>query len=83
MKVRFKLLSMAGPPPAGFDEFGENTLDLGPGTSVADAVAALKLSSQESYTTILNGEAVPPGARAGQKLADGDEITLFPAIQGG
>lgn len=83
MKVRFKLLSMAGPPPAGFDEFGESALDLAAGTSVADAVAALKLPSEESYTTILNGEAVPPGERAGCALSDGDEITLFPAIQGG
>ncbi|MBT6096325.1 MAG: MoaD/ThiS family protein [Rhodospirillaceae bacterium] len=83
MKVKIKLLSMAGGPPPGFDEFGERTVDAASATNVADVVASLSLPSEESYTTIVNGEAVPVDARAGHVLSDGDEITLFPAIQGG
>lgn len=83
MKVTVKLLSMAGDPPAGFDEFGECALDLASGASVADVVATISLPKEESYTTIVNGEAVPIDARAEHKLNDNDEVTLFPAIQGG
>jgi sulfur carrier protein ThiS len=83
MKIKIKLLSMAGDPPPGFDAFGERDLDMAAGTSVADAVATVSLPKEESYTTIVNGEAVPVDARAGHKLAEGDEVTLFPAIQGG
>jgi sulfur carrier protein ThiS len=83
MKVLVKLLSMAGDPPPGFDDFGERELQMGTGASVADAVAMVELPSEEAYTTIVNGTAVPIEARAGHALADGDEVTLFPAIQGG
>ncbi len=85
MKVTVKLLSMAGDPPPGFDAFGECVVDLGPGpgASVADVVGRVSLPREESYTTIVNGEAVPVEARPGRQLADGDEVTLFPAIQGG
>jgi sulfur carrier protein ThiS len=83
VKIKIKLLSMAGDPPPGFDAFGERDLDVAAGASVADAVATVSLPKEESYTTIVNGEAVPVDARAGHKLGDGDEITLFPAIQGG
>jgi len=83
MKVTVKLLSMAGDPPPGFDDFGERELNLGAGANVADAVAMVQLPAEEAYTTIVNGTAVPIEARAGHALAEGDEITLFPAIQGG
>jgi sulfur carrier protein ThiS len=83
MKVNVKLLSMASGPPPGFDEFGERAVELAIGATVADVVATISLPKEESYTTIINGEAVPVDARAGRKLADGDEVTLFPAIQGG
>jgi sulfur carrier protein ThiS len=83
MKIKVKILSMVGDPPPGFDPFGERDLDVGTGTNVADVVATISLPREESYTTIVNGEAVSVDARAAHTLADGDEITLFPAIQGG
>ena len=83
MKITVKLLSIAGSPPSGFDEFGVRVIDMVAGSTVVDLLAGLSLPSEEVYTTIINGEIVPPENRADTKLADGDEITLFPAIQGG
>ncbi len=83
MKVTLKLLSMAGDPPPGFDAFGECELDMANGANVADVVAKVSLPKEEAYTTIVNGEAVPVDARAARQLTEGDEVTLFPAIQGG
>lgn len=83
MQVKIKLLSMAGPPPSGFDEFGERQLTCSTGATVADVIATLSLPKEEAYTTIINGASVPIESRATHKLGDGDEVTLFPAIQGG
>ena len=83
MKITVKLLSIAGSPPSGFDEFGVRAMDMVAGSTVVELLAGLSLPSEEAYTTIINGEIVPPKDRADTKLADGDEITLFAAIQGG
>ena len=52
-------------------------------TTVASLVESLKLPTEESYTTIINGESVPLSERAERVLTDRDEVVLFPAIQGG
>lgn len=83
MRIAVKLLSPAGEMPAGFDEFGDRDMDVPENATVASVVDGLKLPAEESYTTIINGESVPLSERGGRHLADGDEVVLFPAIQGG
>ncbi len=83
MKVRVKLLSPAGAMPAGFDEYGEAKMDVPAGASLADVMAKISLPKEEAYTSLVGGQAVVPDERAGYALADGDEVTLLPAIQGG
>jgi len=82
MRVRVKLLA-AATMPAGFDEYGEREFDLPAGASVADVMAGISLPAEETYTSLVSGQAVQPEARAGHALSDGDEVTLLPAIQGG
>jgi len=83
VKVRVKLLSPAGDMPAGFDSFGECEMDVPSGSNVADVMARVSLPKEESYTSLVGGQAVVPDDRAGHALSEGDEITLLPAIQGG
>jgi len=83
MKVRVKLLSPAGAMPAGFDEFGESEMDVPAGTTVAQIMERINLPAEESYASLVGGQAVSPDDRAGHVLSDGDDLTLLPAIQGG
>ena len=82
MRVRIKLLAAAEMPP-GFDQFGEREMDLPAGASLADAMADISLPAEETYTSLVGGQAVQADERAGHALSDGDEVTLLPAIQGG
>lgn len=83
MKVAVELISYEGPPPAVCGTDGRGALDLAAGASVADAVRALGLAADDSMMTLVNGDAVPLGARTGHALAEGDVLTLFPPIKGG
>ncbi len=85
MKLTIKLISMDPFQPAGFDANGVGSLVLPDGADLEQAVTALKLPDDvgEAYMTLLNESPVPIADRAGKRLEDGDEITVFPAIKGG
>ncbi len=59
------------------------TLDLTGQASVADVMARLGLPLEDSYLVTLNGELVPPAARAGAMLSEGDDLGLFPPLKSG
>jgi len=83
MRLDVKLLSPAGEMPTGFDDFGDREMDVPAGATVASLVDGLNLPAEEAYMTIINGESVPLSERADRHLTDGDEVVLFPALQGG
>lgn len=83
MRIEVELISYDGPLPAACGAGGRGALELAANATVADAVRALGLATDDSLMTLVNGDAVPVGARAGQALADGDRLTLFPPIKGG
>ncbi len=83
MKIRVKLISMDGPPPKGFDDFGEAELNLTGGPSVTDLLNEIALSREETYMVLINGETSPPSGRDTQLLSDGDDVAIFPPMQGG
>lgn len=83
MKIRVKLISMDGVAPSLLDEWGEGNIDVPAGATVCDALNALGIAPDTEALTMVGGDAVALPLRATQILHDGDELTLFPPIQGG
>ena len=52
------------------------------GTTVADLVAAL-VGQPTGIAVALNGEVVPRGAWPSRPLAEGDQVEVVTAVQGG
>ena len=83
MKVRIKLISPLGRPPPGFDKFGAAAVDINRDATLADILARFQLTRQEPYMTLVNGESIVASERDRHVMGDGDEVTIFPPIQGG
>ena len=79
MKVEVRLFATIQPYlPAGAS--GDSvSLDLPPGATVRDVVESLKIPSELSCLTVVNGRDAAPD----QVLAAGDELALFPPLAGG
>jgi sulfur carrier protein ThiS len=83
MKIRVKLVSMDGPMPKGFDDFGEADISFTAAPSVTDLINHLVLGKDETYMVLVNSETSPPSGRDQQILTDGDDVAIFPPMQGG
>jgi len=83
MKVRIKLISPLGRPPPGFDKFGIAAVDIDCEATLADTLARFDLTVQEPYMTLVNSETIVASERDRHVMEDGDEVTIFPPIQGG
>ena len=83
MRIPVRLISLQGPPPPGFDEAGDGSIEVAAGASLADALAGLGLPADEAFATLVNGEPVAAAARRRWRLKAGDALTVFPPIKGG
>jgi len=83
MKVSVKLISMATAPPEGFDAYGKAEIKLDDGTSVTGLIDRLPLNTNETFLVLVNGDTVAPSERDRTPLADGDDVAIFPPMQGG
>ena len=83
MKVRVKLIAIIDQRRPPDDGVNDSVIELAPGATAADALAALDLPAAESYVTLVNGEIVRAAERAGRALAEDDALTVFPPIKGG
>jgi MoaD family protein len=52
------------------------------GKGVADLVARAE-RDPDGMVVLLNGKNVPPGSRKHARLAEGDEVSIFPPVSGG
>jgi sulfur-carrier protein len=79
MKVEVRLFALLeGYLPVG-SEGDSVSLDVPPGTTVRDIVESLKIPSELSCLTVINGCDAPPE----QSLAPGDVLSMFPPLAGG
>ncbi len=79
MKVEVRLFATLQPYlPAGATGDAAS-LDLPPGSTVAQALAALRIPPDLPCLTVVNGR----DAELDQVLAPGDEVAMFPPLAGG
>ena len=83
MRVVFKLFaSLADYLPA--ERRGNIVaLDVPAGTTVGDLITQYRVPEKSAHLVLVNGHYIAPGARAGQVLAEGDELAIWPPIAGG
>ena len=83
MRVVFKLFaSLADYLPA--ERRGNIAeLDVAPGSTVGDLITQYRVPEKSAHLVLVNGHYIPPAARAGRALADGDELAIWPPIAGG
>lgn len=79
MKVEVRLFAfLEGYLPAG-SKGDSVSLDVPPGTTVRDIVESLRIPTELSCLTVINGRDAPPE----QSLAPGDVLSMFPPLAGG
>jgi molybdopterin converting factor small subunit len=79
MKVEVRLFALLDrylPPGAAGDGA---SLDVPAGTTVRDVVESLRIPSELSCLTFINGRDAPPD----RVLAPGDVLSMFPPLAGG
>ena len=59
------------------------TRELAEGATVADAVDASGAQSRSGVAVALDGEVIPQGGWSDQPLADGQQVEVLQAVQGG
>ena len=79
MKVEVRLFALFERYLPSGSEGDAVSLDVPPGTTVGDVMESLKIPSDLSCLTVINGRDVSPG----QVLAPGDVLSMFPPLAGG
>lgn len=83
MKIGFKLFaSLTDYLPA--DRKGNRVdLDVEEGTTVANLISRYQIPDRSAHLVLVNGHFVPPAQRNAHRLAEGDELAIWPPIAGG
>ncbi len=83
MSVEVTLFGFGDERPAAFGASNQLTLPLPEATTVAAALTRAGLTDPASLSAIVNGTMVPRPDWDSTALADGDELKLLMAIEGG
>jgi len=78
MKISLELIAISRRPGPRLD-----CIELDEGATPDDLLDALALPEDEPYMTLVNGQSVAPGLRAGTRLNEGDKVIVFPPLKGG
>ena len=83
MKIAFKLFASLTDylPPERLGNRVE--LDVDGDTTIANLVARYRVPERSAHLVLVNGVFVPPSERASRRLAEGDELAIWPPIAGG
>lgn len=77
MKISVRLFSTL--KPYSPNESGKDDLELDQGSRIGDLIRILHIPDKAGRVILVNGRV----AGEGRKLAEGDEVVLFPPIEGG
>lgn len=83
IQVGFQVVSIEPGDLRGIGRDGIGEIPVKDGGSLADAMRMVGLDPDEHYMTLINGDPVSPENRAGRALKDGDQVVVFPPIEGG
>lgn len=83
MRIGFKLFaSLTDYLPAG-RRGNRVELDVEDDTTIGALIARFQVPERSAHLVLVNGVFVPPADRAARRLADGDEVAIWPPIAGG
>ena len=84
MKVTFKLFaSLQDYLPVEAKMTNALALDLDEGTTVQDVIDRFALPQKSCKLVLIDGNFVPPEARASRVLKDGETLAIWPPVAGG
>ncbi|MGB0748674.1 MAG: hypothetical protein ACPGO3_08005 [Magnetospiraceae bacterium] len=83
MTVSIRVLTGREELPALFSAEGTLETPEQPGETLAAFMTRIGLDAITDLSTLVNGKPVAPEDRAARVLVAGDEITAFPAMEGG
>ena len=81
--VSFQLVSIDPSEVKGLGRDGLGDIPVKDGGMLADAMQMIGLPPEQPFMTMVNGEPVAPENRTAKALNDGDQIVVFPPIEGG
>jgi sulfur carrier protein ThiS len=84
MRITFKLFATLQDylPPEG-KKTNALTLELEEGTTVAQVVERFSLPQKLVHLVLIDGNFVPPAARDGRALQEGETLAIWPPVAGG
>jgi sulfur carrier protein ThiS len=83
MKIAFKLFASLTDHLPPERDGNRLVLDVPEGTTVADMIARYHVPEKSAHLVLINGVFVPPAERMSRRLAEGDELAIWPPIAGG
>jgi sulfur carrier protein ThiS len=84
LRITFKLFAtLQDYLPAEAKKTNALSLDLEPGTTVAQLVERFALPLKLVHLVLIEGTFVPPAERASRVLSDGETLAIWPPVAGG
>ena len=83
IKVGFQLVSIDAADYKGLNREGLGDIPLKDGGSLTDAMNMIGMKPELGFMTLVNGDPVSPENRGEKTLNDGDQVVVFPPIEGG
>jgi sulfur carrier protein ThiS len=81
--VGFQLVSIDAADYKGLGRDGIGEIPLKDNGTLADAMTMIGMKPELGFMTLVNGDPVAPENRVQKNLKDGDQVVVFPPIEGG